>query len=83
MIMRTIIINNIWSIPMYVCVCNAVTDKQIRQACENGACTMEDLSRELNVATCCGRCQDCARKILCENTEQTFLAAPLDMAVPA
>ncbi|MBD3618703.1 MAG: bacterioferritin-associated ferredoxin [Chromatiales bacterium] len=49
---------------MYVCVCNAVTDRQIRRAAARGATTVEDLSRELKVATCCGRCRDCARGVL-------------------
>jgi len=49
---------------MYVCVCNKVTDGQIRQACEQGAFSMECLKGQLKVATCCGRCQDCARKVL-------------------
>lgn len=49
---------------MYVCVCNAVTDRQIRRAAVRGATTVEDLSRELKVATCCGRCRDCARAVL-------------------
>lgn len=49
---------------MYVCVCNAVTDRQIRRAAARGATTVEDLGRELKVATCCGRCRDCARGVL-------------------
>ncbi len=69
---------------MYVCVCNAVTDRQIRQARDNGASTVEDLSRELNVATCCGRCKDCARKILCENINIVMPAdLGIDSLVPA
>lgn len=64
---------------MYVCVCNAVTDKQIRRACADGACSLADLSRELKVATCCGRCSDCASKILSEVNQQAFLNATLDM----
>ena len=51
---------------MYVCVCNAVTDKQIKKAAANGACSLEDLQDELRVATCCGRCADCAREVLNE-----------------
>ena len=49
---------------MYVCVCNGVTDKQIIEAAEQGASSLEDLSEELKVATCCGRCATCARKVL-------------------
>jgi len=49
---------------MYVCVCNAVTDKDIINAAKNGASSLEDLSDELNVATCCGRCATCAKGLL-------------------
>lgn len=49
---------------MFVCVCNGVTDKQIVKAAEEGASTLQDLSDELNVATCCGRCANCAKKVL-------------------
>ena len=31
---------------MYVCVCNAITDREIRGAAELGARTLEDLSRD-------------------------------------
>lgn len=51
---------------MYVCVCNAVTDTQIRDAARRGARTLGDLSSELRVASCCGRCADCANRILNE-----------------
>ena len=49
---------------MYVCVCNAITDREIRAACDLGARTLEDLQATLGVATCCRRCSDCARKVL-------------------
>lgn len=45
---------------MYVCVCNAVTEKQVRQSVADGARTLEDLQVELGVATCCGTCTDVA-----------------------
>lgn len=49
---------------MFVCVCHAVTDTQIREAVENGCCSMRDLRNELNVATQCGRCACHARDVL-------------------
>jgi len=49
---------------MYVCVCNKVTDGQIREACEQGAVSVDCLKDRLKVATCCGRCHDCARRVL-------------------
>ena len=49
---------------MYVCVCNAVTDRDIREAASRGIRSMEDLGDQLRVATCCGRCLDHATKVL-------------------
>lgn len=51
---------------MYVCVCNAVTDRDICEAAARGVCSLEALGEELKVATCCGRCADCARRVLAE-----------------
>jgi len=51
---------------MYVCVCNAVTDREIKGAVKLGVRSMDDLSSLLGVATCCGKCADCARSVLCE-----------------
>ncbi len=55
---------------MFVCICNQVTDKQIRRGVEGGICTMESLSAELNVGTCCGKCKSCAKKILRETMQE-------------
>ena len=49
---------------MYVCVCNAVTEKQVLQAIDNGAVTVALLKEELNVATRCGACGDCLEACL-------------------
>ena len=49
---------------MYVCVCNAITDHEIRGAAELGARSLSDLSATLGVATCCRRCADCAVRVL-------------------
>jgi len=52
---------------MYVCICNAVTDREIRGAVSLGARSLRDLKDMLAVATCCGRCADCARNIVRES----------------
>ncbi len=49
---------------MYVCVCNAVTEKQVYAAIDNGAKTIKALSRQLNVGTQCGACVGCAKDCL-------------------
>lgn len=51
---------------MIVCVCRKVSDRQIRQAVAEGANSLECLKTELGVATQCGRCADCAQRVLCE-----------------
>lgn len=48
---------------MYVCVCHAITDREIRAAADLGTRTFEDLQATLGVATCCRRCTDCARGV--------------------
>lgn len=52
---------------MYVCICNAVTDREIRGAVKLGARSLADLQDTLGVATCCGRCTDCACSVLAES----------------
>lgn len=54
---------------MYVCLCRAVTDRQIRQAVELGARSLDDLKEGLGVATGCGKCAAHACAILREELE--------------
>lgn len=49
---------------MIVCVCNNISDREIRQAVDLGLSSMDELSRDLGVATCCGQCADCALQVL-------------------
>jgi bacterioferritin-associated ferredoxin len=41
---------------MYICNCMGVTDREIRGAADLGCETVADLSRDLGVGTCCGKC---------------------------
>ena len=52
---------------MYVCICNAVTDKQIREAAKDGVTDLWGLERELGVASGCGSCRETASEILSEH----------------
>ena len=49
---------------MYVCLCNAITDHEIRQAVEQGVTDLQGLKEGLGIATCCGACESCACEIL-------------------
>jgi bacterioferritin-associated ferredoxin len=54
---------------MFVCVCNAVTETQVRQCVANGAQTLGDLQFELGVASCCGCCAATAESYLAGATD--------------
>ena len=49
---------------MIVCICKAVSDRRIRNAVSEGASSLRDVSRELGVGTCCGKCVPQAREVL-------------------
>ena len=51
---------------MYVCICNAITDHEVRGAIALGARSLADLKSTLGVATQCGRCADCAHGLVRE-----------------
>jgi bacterioferritin-associated ferredoxin len=51
---------------MYVCVCNAITDKQIRRAARHGVSSLYELRGTLGVAAGCGSCARTAQEILDE-----------------
>ncbi|MCG8325898.1 MAG: (2Fe-2S)-binding protein [Thiotrichales bacterium] len=49
---------------MYVCVCNAVTEKDIHTAALRGVQTLDGLNNELDVGKCCGCCCETAEECL-------------------
>ena len=49
---------------MYVCVCNSVTETDIKNAVDNGANCLNHLKNELKCSTQCGSCQDRAKACL-------------------
>lgn len=55
---------------MYICLCKAVTDRQIREAIDRGNTRMSDLKRELGVCTGCGKCAPNVKEILFESRPQ-------------
>ena len=54
---------------MIVCICKAVSDRHIRSAVKNGARSLRDLTRDLGVGTCCGKCVPEARAVLCASRD--------------
>lgn len=68
---------------MIVCICHNVSDKAIRQALDAGASSMADICAQLNVGSCCGKCNAFAKTLVrahledCQVTEvrRTVVAA--------
>lgn len=55
---------------MYVCVCEGVTDKQIKKAIERGATSIRQLRSELGITRQCGECGRCTKAILNEHNQR-------------
>jgi len=71
--MRTILIA--FHATMYVCLCNGITDREIRSAVALGARSLADLQASLGVATACGRCASCACSMMAEQCAETAAVA--------
>lgn len=64
---------------MYVCLCNAVTDKVIRKAVrQHQPQTMKQLRQLVRIGTDCGKCIRQAREILVE--EQSAIPIMIEVA---
>ncbi|MEU7055769.1 (2Fe-2S)-binding protein [Streptomyces sp. NPDC046197] len=66
---------------MYVCSCFGVTEQQVKQHAENGACTPRQIASACKAGTDCGGCVRRIQALLgrgaCPRRE------PLDQAAPA
>lgn len=65
---------------MFVCLCNGITENQIRSAASTGVSTLEELRDSLGVASQCGQCGEIAEAMLREQgaaiADDLFYAAP-------
>ena len=61
---------------MYICLCNAITERQVRESARSGVRSIEQLAAELGVATGCGRCRECAVELLREACSALVPSAP-------
>jgi bacterioferritin-associated ferredoxin len=70
---------------MYVCLCEGVTDGQIREAIYEGCCSYRDVRTSLGVGTQCGKCACLAKQVVRETlsevqSSQAALAYPASFA---
>jgi bacterioferritin-associated ferredoxin len=66
---------------MYVCICNAVTDRAIREAAASGARSFDEVRSRTGCADCCGSCEDLAAQIFHEAVGHGASARPLGLPV--
>lgn len=68
---------------MYVCICQAVTDKQIRRAAASGVDNLYELREHLGVASNCSTCADQAQSILDESNPSSYTQPSIYYPSPA
>jgi len=62
---------------MYVCLCNNVTDRTIRQAAAEGVTSLSELQRRTGCAGSCGSCADLAEQVLHEALSRRSFSLPI------
>jgi bacterioferritin-associated ferredoxin len=64
-------------LPVYVCICNGVTDHEIRQVAEAGCRTIPELTMRTGCGASCGSCVEMAAKVLDEVLAARGLPLPV------
>jgi bacterioferritin-associated ferredoxin len=62
---------------MIVCVCNNISDREIREAVDMGIDSMADLYKQLGVGTICGTCVSYARQVMNEHIDSNTVVTEL------
>lgn len=55
---------------MYVCICKAVSDQEIKEAVANGNADLASIQAHLGAATNCGTCIEHAQQVIDEALAQ-------------
>ena len=66
---------------MYICLCKAITDSQIREAVSRGTTQFGQLRRELGLASQCGKCGLLAKEVFDQSMESSVDQEQLFYAV--
>ena len=65
---------------MYICLCNAVTDHDIRREAADGVRTFNELQSRTGCSDCCGCCESEARATFDSAVSQVVVSLPLVIA---
>ncbi|MCR6663629.1 MAG: (2Fe-2S)-binding protein [Luteimonas sp.] len=69
---------------MYVCICNGVTEADIRNAAAGGCGSMAELTMRTGAGACCGSCVEMASEMLdAHRPRATATVIPLPMVARA
>lgn len=60
---------------MLVCICNRISDRDIRSAIHEGASGFRDVKSELGVGSCCGQCVPFAKGVVEETVSQLQISS--------
>ena len=63
---------------MFICVCKAVREREVKAEVEAGASTFREVRDALEVGTCCGRCVPVTRALIDDSLRQ--IAARIGVA---
>jgi bacterioferritin-associated ferredoxin len=67
---------------MYVCVCNAVSSGQVREALNRGNRSVGALRQHFAFKSCCGRCAKCMREMIEQHQNQQPSQQPSPITAP-
>jgi len=62
---------------VYVCICNGVTDTQIREAAEGGCVSVAELTMRTGCGATCGSCLEMASELLAKARNTHALPLPV------
>ncbi len=65
---------------MYICICNQITESQLRVDIERGNDTVRQLRESLGVTQQCGKCGKCVKNCIKEHNSS---ATETDLLIPA
>ncbi len=58
---------------MIVCICRAVSDREIRAIVDQGAQSMTEVRAACGIGQCCGKCARQAREVVAERLAQRLV----------
>ncbi|ODS95355.1 MAG: hypothetical protein ABS56_16050 [Lautropia sp. SCN 69-89] len=65
---------------MIVCICRAVSDRQIRAVVSQGASSLSEVRAELGTGECCGKCSRQVRELIDQHASASPVCGGADCA---